>query len=200
MSPVVGVVLMVALTLVLASLFAAGVTSFGSGLDEKEDQFDEAVSTASGNPWTGERGDLIRPANDRAGATDVTYRVNFTIEPGSNTIGNSLNSIYLDVNDSQSPDMFSNTERSDVVKVVVDHGSDGTVDETITGDINGWQVSNGGTTLKIEFSGSAYTPQADDSIVAVFDGVDNPASAGTYDLRAQTSGDGNWHSGTITIV
>jgi flagellin-like protein len=203
-SPVLGVLLMVALTLVLASVFASGALTAGEGLGEKRDQFDETVartpvSTATGNPWAGDRGDLIRPANTQAGATDVEYRVNFTIEPGSDTIGNSLNSVYIEVT-TGSPPMFANTAREDLQRVVVDEGSDGTVDQVITGDVNGWTVQNGGTALKIEFTGAAYTPQADDSIVVEFDGVDNPDTAGSYDLRAQTSGDGNWHTGTISIV
>jgi flagellin-like protein len=203
-SPVLGVLLMVALTLVLAAVFASGALTAGEGLGEKRDQFDEAVgqtpvSTAMGNPWAGDRGDLIRPANNRAGATDVEYRVNFTIEPGSDTIGNSLNSVYIEVT-TGSPPMFASTAREDLQRVVVDKGSDGTADQEITGDVNGWTVQNGGTALKIEFTGAAYTPQADDSIIVEFDGVDNPDTAGSYDLRAQTSGDGNWHTGTISIV
>lgn len=195
---------MVALTLVLAAVFASGVLIAGEGLGDKRDQFDEAagrtpVSTATGNPWAGDRGNLIRPASNQAGATDVKYRVNFTIEPDSNTIGNSLNSVYIEVT-TGSPSMFVNTAQGDLQRVVVDKSSDGTVDQEITGDVNGWTVENGGTALKVEFTGSAYTPQAGDSIIVEFDGVDNPDTAGSYDLRAQTSGDGNWHTGTISIV
>jgi len=189
---------MVALTLVLAAVFASGALTAGDGLGDKRDQFDESigrtpVSTAAGNPWGGDRGDLIRPANNQAGATDVEYRVNFTIAPDSNTIGNSLNSVYIEVT-TGSPPMFADTVREDLQRVVVDEGSDGTIDREITADVNGWTVQNGGTALKIEFTGAAYTPQADDSIIVEFDGVDNPDTAGSYDLRAQTSGDGNWHS------
>lgn len=209
-SPVLGVLLMVTLTLVLAAVFASGALTADEGLGDKRDQFDEAagqpgsgaqtaVSTATGNPWAGSRGDLIRPSNNQAGATDVEYRVNFTIEPDSDTIGNSLNSVYVEVT-TGSPPMFANTAEGDLQRVVVDEGSDGTVDREITGDVDGWTVGNSGTALKIEFTGAAYTPQADDSVIVEFDGVDNPDTAGSYDLRAQTSGDGNWHTGTISIV
>lgn len=201
-TPVIGVVLMVVLTLLLASIIASGVATFGDGLDEKKRQYDEAVSTVTtmaANPWSGEPGDLFRLSDTTAGATDVTYRMNFTIEPGSVTIGNSLDSIYMEVT-TGSPDMFSNTDQSDVVKVVVDEGSDGTVDHDLTDNVDGWQVLNGGTALEIGFTGLQYAPDADDSIIVVFEGVDNPQTAGSYDMRAQTNDDGNWHYGTIEIT
>jgi len=188
---------MVFLTLLLASVFAAGVVSFDDNLDEPARQFDDAT-TASANPWSGSQGDIIRSSDTRAGATDVTYRVNFTIEPGSDTVGNSLNSIYLEVT-TGAPDMFSNTDQSDIVKVVIDENSDGSIDQDITSGVDGWNVLNGGTALKIEAVGD-YTASESDSIIVVFDGVDNPQTAGNYDLRAETSGDGNWHYGTITIT
>jgi hypothetical protein len=111
-----------------------------------------------------------------------------------------INSVYVEVTTSPSPDMFSETEQSDLQKVAVDEGSDGSIDRVITSDVNGWQVQNGGSAVKIELSGSAYTADAGDSIIVVFSDVDNPDDAGTYDLQAQTSGDGNWHYGTITIT
>ncbi|PSQ09183.1 hypothetical protein BRC93_13510 [Halobacteriales archaeon QS_5_70_15] len=198
LSPVIGVLLMIVITILLASIFAVETLTFGEDLDERDGQFEGAVETMSGNPWSGERGDLVRVANNRAGATDVTYRVNFTIRPGSNTIGNSLNSVYLEVT-TGSPAMFSNTELADLKWVGVDEGSDGTIDQYITDDVDSWQIQNDGTALKIGFSGSAYTASPNDSVVVIFDGVENPSDAGEYDLRAETSGDGNWHYGTITI-
>jgi len=207
-SPIIGVLLMVVLTVLLASVFAAGLGAFGDSVEQNERQFQETVAdasepveTVSGNPWGGERGDLIRPANDQAGATDVRYRVNFTIRQGSDTIGNSLNSIRLEVPTS-TPDMFSNTSESDLERLVIDEESDGSVDRDITDDvtISDWQISNNGSELKIEFDGSAYTPSANESIVMILHGVDNPESAGTYDMDAETSGDSNIHDGSITIV
>ncbi len=194
---------MIVITLLLASVVAVGVTSIGDDLDG-----DSAVPTAvpdtadvtktvASNRWLGGSGDLFRLSNDEAGATDVSMRVNFTIEDGSNTIGNSLNSVKITPNDS-SLVMFDDAERSDLERIAVDEDGDGVVDREITGDVNGWIVSDGGSTLKIELSGSAYSPDAGDSIVVEFGGVTNPPDAGTYALGAQTSGDGNWQYGTIT--
>lgn len=199
MSPIIGVVLMVMITLLISSIFAAQASMFAASLDEKEQLFDEQVTTLSGNPWSGSRGDLVRLSNNKAGATDVTYRVNFTINPGSDAVGDSLDSIYLEVT-TGSPDMFSNTELADLELAGIDGGSDGTIDLYITSDANGWNVRNGGTALEIAF-GTNYSNRANDSVILVFEGVDNPKNAGTYDLYAETSdGDGNRHNGTITIV
>lgn len=193
----VGVVLLVAVTLLLASTFAVGVTVFGEDLDT--DSYNETVAPTDGSPWSGNQGDLVRLSTTRAGATDVSVRVNFTIESGSDTVGNSLNSVYLEVTN-DSVDAFSATERGNLDRVEVDENSDGTSDQDITGDVDSWQVQNGGNALKIGFTGSAYTASAGDSIIVVFDGAKNPESTGTYQLEAQTSGDGNWHYGTVDIT
>jgi hypothetical protein len=96
--------------------------------------------------------------------------------------------------------MFSNTEQADLKQVGVDEDSTGSIDKEITADVDGWQVQNGGTALDIGFSGSAYTASEKDSIIVIFEGVDNPTSSGRYNIRAETSGDGNWHYGTIRIT
>jgi FlaG/FlaF family flagellin (archaellin) len=195
--------MMMAITLLLASVVAAGVLGLGDTTAETGERFDDIVEggseTVSGNPWIGDEGNLIQLSNNEAGATDVRYRINFTIESGSDTIGNSLNSVNLEVQ-TGSPDMFSDTKQGKLDHVRIDTDGDGEAERDITGDVDGWEVKDGGTELKIGFSGSAYTPDAGDSIVVVFDGVDNPDTSGTYDLRAQTSGDGNYHYGEITIV
>jgi hypothetical protein len=201
---------MVVLTILLAAVFASGFLTFDAGLEGKTNQFEEAaeagetaednVKTASANPWSGNSGDLVRVSDNRAGASDVKYRINFTIRPGSDTINNSLNSVKIDVT-TGAPDMFSGTDQSNLEQAFVDSGSDGTADISLKSDLNGWSPSNGGSTLKIEFGGNAYPlPDPGDSVVVVFDGVDNPSSPGTYDVEAVTSGDGNTHNGTIEIV
>jgi len=143
--------------------------------------------------------ELVRVGDRTAGATDVEMEINFQIEEGSPTIGNSLNSMEIDVQ-SGSPDMFSGTSQSDVVEMGVDTDGDGRIDNDIESDINGWDVSNNGSTLSVELGGSEYTnPQAGDMIILTIDNVDNPTS-GTYDVRIQTSDDGNWQEGSITIT
>lgn len=197
-SPVVGVLLVLAITLLLASMISYQFSALGTGLDAKRSQYDEAVTTLSGNPWSGEPGDLVRISNSEAGATDVRYRVNFRIEPGSPAIGSNAKYIALEVT-TGSPDMFSNTELSDLYVAGVDEDDDGTIDYSLTTEVNAWEVKDGGTSLKIDLDDTAYTASENDTIIVEFDGVDNPQNPGEYELRAET-GYGNWHEGTITIV
>lgn len=200
-SPVVGTVLMVALTLLLASVVTAGLVGVGDGLGDRAAEFErtvEATGTATGNPWIGSLGGLIQPADDDAGASDVRYRIHFDIDAGDPTVGNSLNSVEVRVV-TGSTSMFAGTSQADLEKVTIDTDEDGAGDQDITADVNGWTVSDGGATLKIGFGGSAYTAQPDDSVIVIVDGVDNPTSPGTYDVEAQTSGDGNWQTGQIDI-
>jgi len=197
-NPVLGVILMVVITLILASVVTFEVSTIGSGLEDHEDQYDDAVTTLSANPWSGSQGDLIRISNNQAGATDVKYRVNFSIEPGSPTIGDTLDEVYIEVT-TGSPNMFSNTELADLISVKVDQGNDGTYERTLSGDADVWQVQNGGTSLQIDFS-SSYHINSGSSIIVVFDGVDNPDTPGEFELRVETNNAGNWHTGTITIV
>jgi len=144
-------------------------------------------------------GDLIRTYDDDAGASPVTMEVNFEIQPGSPTIGNSLDSLEIRV-ESGDPDMFSGTDEANVSDFGVDTDGDGTIDNDIQGDIDAWDVTDGGSNLKIGLGGSAYTnAQAGDTIILVLENVDNPASPGTYDVEIQTSGDGNWQYGTIEV-
>ena len=197
-SPVVGVFLMVVITLLLASLISYQFSALGTGLEMKQDQYDDAVTTLSGNPWSGSPGDLVRISDSRAGATDVRYRVNFKIEPGSAAIGNNTKYILLEVT-TGSPDMFSNTDIDDLFYAGVDEDGDGVIDRSLSADVNGWEVKDGGTSLKIDIDDTAYTASANDTIIVEFDGVDNPQTPGDYDLRAET-GFADWHEGTITII
>jgi len=191
---------MVVLTVLLASTVVAVLTTYPSERDKSRESFENVEpETATGNPWEGSLGELIQVSNSEAGATGVRIRINFTIQPGSDTAGNSLNSLKIDVQ-TTSPDMFSGTGQDDLEKAVVDTDGDGDAEEDVEDRLDGWQVSNGGSTVKIEFSDPVYAVQEGDSVIIVFGNVDNPLTAGTYDVQIQTSGDGNWQDGQITIT
>lgn len=198
-SPLVGVLLLVVLTLLISSVISYQLTELGGGLESKRAQYEDSVATLSGNPWSGEKGDVFRVSNNEAGATNVKYRVNFTIEPGSPVVGENLGHLYIEVT-TGTPDMFSNSELDDLITAGVDVDSDGSIDYDLSSDIAGWEVKNGGSGLKIDSDDTDYVASEGDSIIMVFEGVDNPDSPGEYELRAETNGKGNWHNGTITII
>ena len=197
-SPVIGVFLTVVITLLLASMISYQLTAVGTGLNEKQAQYEDSITTLSGNPWSGDPAGLVQISNNKAGATDVKYRINFTIEPGSKGVGSNLGNMALEVT-TGSPDMFSNTGLADVISAGVDTNGDGVIDQDLSGDIDTWNVKDGGSSVHIALN-TTYTQDGGDSIILIFDGVDNPQTPGDYELRAETNSDDNWHNGTITIV
>jgi FlaG/FlaF family flagellin (archaellin) len=144
-------------------------------------------------------GSLVWVDDPTAGATDVQLRVNFTIETGSATVGNSLNSLEMKFT-SGPPDVFSGTTSADVQTVGVDTDGDGAIDVDLSSDVDGWTVSDGGSRLTVGFTGAAYTnPQAGESVILVVGGVDTPDDPANGDVKLQTSGDGNWQYGSLSI-
>jgi len=143
-------------------------------------------------------GQMIWSFDGRSEQENVVYGINFTIQPDSNTVGNSFNSISIEVDSSS--DMFSNTSKEDLIRAGVDKTADGVIDIDLIQDIDEWKVK--GETkneIKIGFSGSAYTnTEAGDSILIELGGIKNPSS-GSYDTRIQTSEDGNWRTGEIGV-
>jgi len=190
---------MVALTLVLASTLTAGLATYGDGLDDRQPEFEEALGpqTVSTNPWEGEQGDLLRPADDEAGATGVAYRLNYTIKNSSDVTGDNLGSVEVRVRDG-SPDMFSGVGNDSLERMVVDNGSDGTVDVVLTDNVTQTEPDNGGTDLTFDLE-TDYQPETDDSVVAVFEDVDNPVSAGEYEVEAKPGDAEDWTNATIVI-
>lgn len=142
---------------------------------------------------------LFCPLNPQPKASNVVYNLNFEIQSGSPTIGNSLNSLETDIG-SGSPKIFQNTGWDQLKTAGVDNDSDGQLEINLKNDKDDWIIKEDGSRLKIEFGGSAYTnPEAGDIINLEFGGVENPQT-GKYNLEVQTSGDGNWQDGQIKIT
>jgi len=143
-------------------------------------------------------GQIIWAYGSEPGQENNIYGINFTIQPGSSTIGNSLNSMDIEIDTSS--DMISNTSKESIVKAGVDKNGDGITDIDLKPDVDGWETEvNSKNDLQIGFTGAAYTnPEAGDSVLIDISNITNPAN-GEYDIGIQTSGDGNWHNGTLGI-
>ncbi|WP_435069314.1 type IV pilin [Haloplanus sp. C73] len=201
-SPVIGVTLMVVVTLLLASMFAVGAVNladFGMEREMVGDLTDESADGAEDVP-DAHASALIWAVDDGAGAT-TTHVVNYTIASDSDTAGNSLNSITIAYADG-SADMSGVDERSDVVLAGVDSDRDGTIEADATSDVeccppgDGVIVSDGGNTLRIEFSGN-YNLEAGDALVVKYQSATNP-SAGDYGVTVTVNGDVD-DTGTLEI-
>lgn len=201
-SPLVGTVLVVIITLLLASMFAAGavgIADFGTERDsvaELTDGSEIGVGTAGGDY----RAELIWARDDGADAT-TTHVVNYTIASDSDTAGNSLNSIVIEYPDG-SADVSNVDTREEIITVGIDEDRDGTIDVDATDDVeccptdDGVKISDGGNTLTIELSGN-YNLEAGDSLIVEYESVDNPA-AGGYTVTVGVNGDVS-DTGTLDI-
>jgi hypothetical protein len=190
-SPATGVVLLVILVILLASVFAVGAVELAE-MDGKRDiagQLQDGRTGDSGYDY--DTGRLIW-ARDSAPAANTTHVVNYPIATGSDTAGNSLNSIVIEYPDGTA-NAASVDDRDDVLLVGIDGDADGRVETDATDDVeccppdDGVKLSDGGNTLTVELSGN-YNLEAEDSLVVVYRHTTNPG-AGDYTVTVGVNGD-----------
>jgi len=171
--------------------------------DLGEAMMEEVLAHPYRDPDAGSSGgeeDGDSDAEDGDGTSSRSIHVSFTIQSGSDTIGNSLNSIEIDM-DNSSRSSFTGTSWDNVATVGVDKDGDGTIETDLYPDRADWIIREQGSRLKATFGGSAYTnPQAGHTIVLALENVSNGASTGTFDGEAQTSGDGNWQHVNVVVT
>ncbi len=206
-SPAVGVVVLIVITLLLASTFAVGLaemTDFGTERREVDDLTDGTGAAASGDGYRSEdggyRSELIWARDDDAGAT-TAHVVNYPIAPGSDNVGDSLNTIEIRYPDG-SASVANLDERSDVEMVGIDEDRDGRVETNATGDVEkpsngGVKPSDDGHTLTIELSGN-YNIEGGDAIVVEYAAVENPG-ADDYEVTVVVNQDDDGRTGTLEI-
>lgn len=191
-SPVIGVVLMVVVTVVLASVFAVNFVSLTDG--ERED-----AETAVGQVEEGlgdepeavdiegveHRGELVFAHEETPGAT-TTHEVNWDVGTGDGSaeIGNSLNKINVVYTGGTD---VSAVDASDVL-VYLNKDDDAALEANATDDVSGVSTGGGGTSLTITLSGN-YDIEERDTIVVAYDGAQNPASTGSYSTDVTVNGD-----------
>ncbi|WP_248897720.1 type IV pilin [Haloplanus halobius] len=206
-STVIGVTLVVVITLLLASMFAAGMvnmTDFGTerklvgGLTDGDEAAPGDGAGAGGDD--GYRSELIWARNESP-LTTTNHVVNYTIADDSDTAGNSLNNVVIEYPDG-SADVSAIGERDDIVMVGIDGDRDGTIETEATGDIeccptdDGVIIKDGGTTLRIELSGN-YNLEGGDSLIVEYRATDNPGT-GDYSVTVDVNGDVS-DTGTLEI-
>lgn len=124
-SPVIGVILMLAIVVVLGGVAAAGFTTYTEELEEPDiDGLGATETPATGadedmsteEPTTEEDGggsSILSLSDATAGATGVTHTATYTAESGDDAVGSSLNGIKV-VYDAGATDV-SDVDQSDVV-------------------------------------------------------------------------------------
>lgn len=177
-SPVVGVALMVAITVVLAATVLVAVPAVGdiempSFADGETDDESNEVQT-----------ELIHAADGEPGEPDDHY-VRVHIEEGSDAVGNSLNGLHVTYPSSADA---SNVTGSDIERVGIDTDGDDVLETDAMVDLTGLSTSDDGSTLDVTFNGN-HDIDAGDWIVLDVSDVQNPAPAGEYDVSVDVNGD-----------
>ncbi|WP_336036467.1 DUF7282 domain-containing protein [Halobacterium yunchengense] len=108
--------------------------------------------------------------------SDATHSVSVTVD--GDAAGSSWNSLVVDYGDGGAD--VSNVGQGDLVAVGIDRGDDSdgtTVDESVASDVSSVSASDDGSTLTVGFGGN-YQLQQGDELVVVYEGAQNPGSAG----------------------
>lgn len=197
-APLIGTVLFILITLLLASILTVGAADMADLGTERE--LVQDLTDRGGAVDNSYRSELIWAHDDTAGET-TTHAVNYTVATGSDTAGNSLNSVVIEYPDG-SANVSAVDERSKIVTVGIDEDRDGTIDIDATDDVeccpptDGVKISDNGHTLTIEMSGN-YGLNGGDSLIIEYEAVDNPA-AGDYAVIVGVNGEVS-DSGTLTV-
>lgn len=129
---------------------------------------------------------------------NAVYGINHTVQPGSAILGNSIES--LDVEIDASSEVLSETSQESVLKAGVDRNNDGVIETDISQEISEWEVEvESQNQLQIGFSESAYTDaEVGDSILIDLGNITNP-SVGEYSIRTRANEDGGWLNDELGI-
>lgn len=190
-SPVVGVVVLVVITLLMGVSVAWMVGPFETQLSE--DRAESVVEDGSGpgqiQPVDDE---VIYALDDEAGATTTHVLV---LPITGDNVGNSLNEIEIDYSASNA----TGTDAESVELAGLDTDGDGRSDTDWSGDVEQDDIgpTDGGLTMTVGVTGN-YDLQSGQRLVFAFRGVENPESAGSYAVDVDVN-DEQVYSGTLTV-
>lgn len=189
LSPAVGVVLLVAITLLMGVSIAWSV---GAELSREQAEGVTDGSLASPAGVQPVESEVIYPLDDSAGA--VTTHVVVLPITGDN-VGNSLNSVTV----SYTAANASGAGAGDIVLAGFDDDGDGQIETDWRGDVEDDDVGpkNDGQTFVVEVTGN-YDLTDDHRLVLAVRSVENPASGGSYAVSV-TVNDEQTYAGTLAI-
>lgn len=191
-SPVVGVVLMVVITVLLASTL-----TFILFVDMNEQTVDDIVSSdlteEAGGDDTLQR-DLVVAEDTTPGAGDVVHGA--VIDVREETAGETLDSITVTY-PKELVDL-STSSHDEIRAIGVDTDGNGDSEETFDeSDVSGVNVNDGNSRLTVAFD-TEYALAADDRVKIRYEGATNPDTAGDYDVSATLNG-GQTTEGVLTV-
>jgi hypothetical protein len=152
--------------------------------------------------------EVIEPRDRTAGATNVTYDVNATVDPnatGSGIVGDSLGGLMIDIEQVSDTDgMFDDVTVDDLEQLGLDKNGDGQIDEPVDLDeVTVNDVRDSGTTIEFDIN-TGPSVDAGDSVLFTFDNVSNPdgPTGDSYDVEVtiNPSSSSEQASGTVNTT
>ncbi|WP_311171220.1 type IV pilin N-terminal domain-containing protein [Halobellus ordinarius] len=186
-SPVVGAVLMIVLTLLLATVIAAGLS-----VDLPQSAANDVVEGDLGDDAALQE-DLVVAEDPTAGADDVVHA---TVLNAEDAEGEELESVTVEY-PKEAVDLDT-AKHEEILTVGVDTDADGDLEETFgEGDISGVNTNDDDSVLTVTFE-TGYELRADDRVHLRYGAAENPDSAGEYDVSARVN-DAAWVTGRLVI-
>lgn len=186
-SPVVGAVLMIVLTILLASTIVVGLST------------DLPASTAS-DITSGDladddslQEDLVVAEDSTAGADGVVHS---TVVEVDDADGEEWDDLTVDY--PKEPVDLDTSGEDEILTIGVDTDGDGDLEETFDADdVSGVNTNDDDSELTVSLD-TGYELQAGDRLHLRYEGADNPDSAGEYDVSVRIN-DAEWTEGTLAI-
>lgn len=178
-SPVVGVLLMVVLTILLASSLGF---IFSIEPDERlaDDVINGNLNESSDDSLQEE---LVVAEDATPGAENVIHTTVVTVDGAA---GTTLDSITVDYPKDEVD--HSTSQHEEIVTIGVDTDDDGDLEETFDeDDVSGVGLNDDDSRLEITFD-TAYTLSTDDRVQVRYEGAENPDNAGEYDVSVELNG------------
>ena len=186
-SPVVGAVLMIVLTLLLASTIVVGLST--------DLPTSTAADVASGDLGDDDslQDDLVVAEEPTVGADGVVHSTVLVVDDADGETWDELTVDYP-----KEPVELDTTSHDEILTIGVDTDADGDLEETFDADdVSGVNTNDDNSILTVTFD-TGYELQDGDRVHLRYEGANNPDTAGEYDVSVRLNG-AAWTDGTLTI-
>lgn len=191
-SPVVGTVLMVVITILLASTLTF-VVQFDTN-DEKADDVVEGDLGTATPADDGLQSDLVVAENTTPGASDVVHSTVIEVDEAA---GTTLDELIVDY--PKEPVDLSTTQHEEIITIGVDTDGDGAFEQSFdSDDVSGIGTNDDNSRLSLTLD-TDYTLSEGDRLTVRYEGGDNPDSVGEYNVSVTLNDPAQTEEGTLVV-
>lgn len=191
-SPVVGTILMVVITILLA-----GTLTFVVQFDTNDEMADDVVegdldtATPAGDDL---QGDLVVAENATPGASDVVHS---TVVEVDEAAGTTLEELIVEYPKEEVD--LSTTQHDEIITIGVDTDRDGAFEQSFDADdVSGIGTNDDNSRLSLTLD-TSYTLSEGDRLTVRYEGGDNPDSAGEYNVTVTLNDPAQTEEGTLVV-